>query len=77
MGIYIFDWKALRRYLIEDEADPDSDKDFGKNIIPKMLAAGGKAAAVPVRGLLARRRHHRQPLGREHGHALAHAHQSL
>ncbi len=42
MGIYIFDWKALRRYLIEDEADPDSDKDFGKNIIPKMLAAGEK-----------------------------------
>ena len=30
MGIYIFDWKVLRKYLIEDEADPDSDKDFGK-----------------------------------------------
>ena len=42
MGIYIFDWKVLRRYLIEDEADPNSDKDFGKNIIPKMLAAGEK-----------------------------------
>ena len=40
MGIYIFDWKVLRRYLIEDEADPNSDKDFGKNIIPKMLADG-------------------------------------
>lgn len=42
MGIYIFDWKVLKRYLIEDENDPKSDKDFGKNIIPKMLAAGEK-----------------------------------
>ena len=42
MGIYIFDWKVLRRYLIEDEADPNSDKDFGKNIIPNMLNAGEK-----------------------------------
>ena len=42
MGIYIFNWKKLRSYLIEDEADPTSSKDFGKNIIPKMLAAGEK-----------------------------------
>ena len=40
MGIYIFDWKKLRQYLIEDENDPKSSKDFGKNIIPNMLAAG-------------------------------------
>ena len=40
MGIYIFNWKKLRKYLIEDEADPNSSKDFGKNIIPKMLADG-------------------------------------
>ncbi len=40
MGIYIFNWKKLRAALIEDEADPNSSKDFGKNIIPKMLAAG-------------------------------------
>ena len=33
---------SLRQYLIEDEADPKSSKDFGKNIIPKMLAAGEK-----------------------------------
>ena len=39
MGIYIFDWKKLREYLIADEADPNSHKDFGKDIIPKMLAA--------------------------------------
>lgn len=42
MGIYIFTWKKLREYLITDEGDPDSDKDFGKNIIPKMLAADEK-----------------------------------
>ena len=37
MGIYIFNWKKLREYLIRDEADPNSSKDFGKNIIPAML----------------------------------------
>ena len=42
MGIYVFNWKKLRRYLIEDEADPNSSKDFGKNIIPSMLANGEK-----------------------------------
>jgi len=42
MGIYIFNWKKLRRYLIEDENDPNSAKDFGHNIIPKMLANGEK-----------------------------------
>lgn len=42
MGIYIFNWKKLRAYLIADENDPNSSKDFGKNIIPSMLAAGEK-----------------------------------
>ena len=42
MGIYIFNWEKLRHYLIEDEKDPNSHKDFGKDIIPKMLAAGEK-----------------------------------
>ncbi len=42
MGIYIFNWEKLRKYLIEDENDPKSSKDFGKNIIPNMLAAGEK-----------------------------------
>ena len=40
MGIYIFTWKKLRAYLIQDAADEKSDHDFGKNIIPTMLAAG-------------------------------------
>ena len=42
MGIYIFNWQKLRKYLIEDEADPNSSKDFGKNIIPNMLKNGEK-----------------------------------
>lgn len=42
MGIYIFTWKKLRQYLIQDEETPGSDNDFGKNIIPSMLAGGEK-----------------------------------
>ena len=42
MGIYIFNWKKLKQYLEADAADPNSSNDFGKNIIPKMLAAGEK-----------------------------------
>ena len=38
MGIYIFTWAKLRQYLIDDENDKDSENDFGKNIIPKMIA---------------------------------------
>ncbi|MBC2856453.1 MAG: glucose-1-phosphate adenylyltransferase [Cetobacterium sp.] len=37
MGIYIFNWKALKKLLIEDEAEKKSENDFGKNIIPKMI----------------------------------------
>ena len=40
MGIYVFNWDKLKKYLIEDEAKPDSSNDFGKNIIPSMLEAG-------------------------------------
>ena len=42
MGIYIFNWEKLRKYLVADEADAGSDKDFGKNIIPNMLNSGEK-----------------------------------
>ncbi|MFJ8259743.1 glucose-1-phosphate adenylyltransferase [Peribacillus asahii] len=37
MGVYLFNWKILRSYLIDDERDLTSDHDFGKNIIPNML----------------------------------------
>ena len=40
MGIYIFNWDVLKKYLIEDEADPDSENDFGNNIIPNLLKDG-------------------------------------
>ena len=50
MGIYIFSWKKLREYLIADEADKDSANDFGKNIIPNMLAAGEKLVAYRFEG---------------------------
>ena len=42
MGIYIFNWSVLRKYLEEDEQNPDSSNDFGKNIIPNMLGDGKK-----------------------------------
>ena len=38
MGVYIFTWKVLREYLINDNNDPNSKNDFGKNIIPNLLA---------------------------------------
>ncbi len=50
MGIYIFNWKKLREYLIADEADPNSSKDFGKNIIPNMLNAGEKLWPYKFKG---------------------------
>ena len=37
MGVYIFTWEKLRKYLIEDEENKASSNDFGKNIIPTML----------------------------------------
>lgn len=42
MGIYIFNWAALKSYLIKDNLDPTSEHDFGKNVIPTMLNAGLK-----------------------------------
>ena len=45
MGNYIFKWSVLRKYLIEDEMDPNSENDFGKNIIPNLLKDGCKMFA--------------------------------
>lgn len=42
MGIYVFSWDKLRKYLTEDENDPSSSNDFGKNIIPNMLGQNEK-----------------------------------
>lgn len=45
MGIYIFTWSKLRKYLIDDEKDPASSNDFGKNVLPAMLNAGERMYA--------------------------------
>lgn len=45
MGVYVFDWPKLRHYLTEDNANPKSSNDFGKNIIPAMLAGGERMMA--------------------------------
>ena len=50
MGIYIFNWDILRQYLIEDEADPDSENDFGNNIIPNLLRDGRRMYAYHFNG---------------------------
>ncbi|MDO4420317.1 MAG: glucose-1-phosphate adenylyltransferase [Ruminococcus sp.] len=50
MGIYVFNWDKLRKYLIEDEADETSDHDFGKNVLPTMLNAGEKMFAYSFEG---------------------------
>ncbi len=50
MGVYIFSWKVLRKYLKEDEVNPDSEHDFGKNIIPQMLADKRKLLAYRFKG---------------------------
>ena len=50
MGIYIFNWKPLRKLLIADMKDPDSNHDFGKDIIPQMLANGDKLYAYKFKG---------------------------
>lgn len=50
MGIYIFSWKALRKALLEDHEDKASSHDFGKDIIPKMLAEGKKLSVYRFKG---------------------------
>ncbi len=50
MGIYVFNWSVLRDALIADEEDESSSNDFGKNIIPNLLAAGHKMMAYTFDG---------------------------
>lgn len=50
MGIYIFDWKSLRKMLIADMDNPESNHDFGKDIIPNMLDEGKKLYAYKFEG---------------------------
>ena len=50
MGIYVFTWEKLRKYLIEDENDPNSTNDFGHDVLPKMLNAGERMMAFEFQG---------------------------
>jgi glucose-1-phosphate adenylyltransferase len=50
MGVYIFRWDKLLHYLTEDAKNPGSNNDFGKNIIPNMLADGQRMLAYDFEG---------------------------
>ena len=50
MGIYVFGWKELKAQLIADESNAQSSNDFGKNIIPTMLAEEKKMYGFPFDG---------------------------
>lgn len=50
MGIYIFNWNKLKKYLIKDEKNKKSTNDFGKDVLPCMLDAGEKIFAYEFKG---------------------------
>ena len=50
MGVYVFDYAVLERVLREDQLDPTSEKDFGKNILPRMVAERMNIYAYPYGG---------------------------
>ena len=50
MGVYVFDYDVLERALLADQDDPDSEHDFGKNILPKMVADSMNIFAYPYGG---------------------------
>lgn len=50
MGIYVFSWQKLRKYLIDDNNDENSSNDFGKNVLPLMLNSGERMMAYQFDG---------------------------
>ena len=50
MGIYIFNYPVLKKYLTDDERNPESSNDFGKNVIPAMLSNGEKMVSYRFEG---------------------------
>ena len=50
MGIYIFNWKLLRKLLLADMKNPESSHDFGKDIIPTLLNDGKRLFAYRFKG---------------------------
>nr|WP_329885815.1 glucose-1-phosphate adenylyltransferase [Pseudoramibacter sp. HA2172] len=50
MGIYVFSWPVLRKALIEDAEDPNSENDFGNNVIPALHEQGKRIFAYTFSG---------------------------
>ena len=50
MGVYVFSWKKLKKYLVEDEANPNSSNDFGHDLIPAMHNNGERLFAYQFDG---------------------------
>ncbi|MCL2739805.1 MAG: glucose-1-phosphate adenylyltransferase [Oscillospiraceae bacterium] len=50
MGVYVFSWEALKKQLIKDENNEASDHDFGKNVLPQILAGGEPLYAYEFNG---------------------------
>jgi glucose-1-phosphate adenylyltransferase len=50
MGIYIFNWPALKESMHRDDENPNSSNDFGNDIIPSILNSGQPAYAYPFKG---------------------------
>ncbi|MBQ8228720.1 MAG: glucose-1-phosphate adenylyltransferase [Clostridia bacterium] len=50
MGVYMFTWKKLRQYLLDDEANPQSSNDFGHDLIPAMHSNGERLFAYAFDG---------------------------
>lgn len=50
MGVYVFSWKKLKKYLVEDEANPNSSNDFGHDLIPAMHKNGERLFAYQFDG---------------------------
>ncbi|MFC7748955.1 glucose-1-phosphate adenylyltransferase [Paenibacillus thermoaerophilus] len=50
MGVYMFNWNRLKEHLIRDEQNPQSNNDFGKDVIPRLLAEGVPLYAYPFQG---------------------------
>lgn len=66
MGIYIFNWDVLKKYLIEDEADPESENDFGKTSF-RACCVTAEICTLIIQRLLERCRNHQLSLGSKHG----------
>ena len=69
MGMYIFTWEKLRKFLIEDEANPVFRQRFRQEHHPQHAGQQGKDGGLPLRGVLEGRGNHQQPVGCQYGPA--------